>query len=103
MKIKKDDTVLVIVGKDKGKKGKIRFAYPKRQRILVEGVNFIKKHSKARGAAKQAGIIDMEVPVHVSNVMLLCDKCSKPGRIGYKKLEDGRRVRICRACREVID
>jgi large subunit ribosomal protein L24 len=103
MKIKKDDTVLVIVGKDKGKKGKIRFAYPKKQRILVEGVNFIKKHSKARGAAKQAGIIDMEVPVHVSNVMLLCDKCSKPGRIGYKKLEDGRRVRICRACREVID
>jgi large subunit ribosomal protein L24 len=103
MKIKKDDTVLVIVGKDKGKKGKIRFAYPKKQRILVEGVNFIKKHSKAKGAAKQAGIIDMEVPVHVSNVMLLCDKCSKPGRIGYKKLEDGRRVRICRACREVID
>jgi len=103
MKIRKDDTVLVITGKDKGKKGKVRFAYPKKQRILVEGVNFIKKHSKARGAAKQAGIIDLEAPIHVSNVMFLCDKCSKPGRIGYEKLEDGRRVRICRACHEVID
>ncbi len=103
MKIRKNDTVLVIAGKDKGKKGKVRFAYPKEQRILIEGVNFIKKHSRARGAARQAGIIDLEAPIHVSNVMLLCDKCSKPGRIGFEKLEDGRRVRICRSCREVID
>jgi len=103
MKIKKNDTVLVIAGKDKGKKGKVRFAYPKEQRILIEGVNFIKKHSRAKGAARQAGIIDLEAPVHVSNVMLLCDKCSKPSRIGFEKLEDGRRVRICRSCREVID
>ncbi len=103
MKIKKGDTVLVIAGKDKGKKGKVRFAYPKKQRLLVEGVNFVKKHSKARGAARQAGIIDLEVPIPVSNVMLLCDKCNKPGRIGFEKLEDGRRVRICRSCHEVID
>ena len=103
MKIRKDDTVLVIAGKDKGKKGKVRFAYPKEQRILIEGVNFIKKHSRAKGAARQAGIIDLEAPIHVSKVMLLCDKCSKPSRIGFEKLEDGRRVRICRSCREVID
>jgi len=103
MKIRKNDTVLVIAGKDKGKKGKVRFAYPKEQRILIEGVNFIKKHSRAKGAARQAGIIDLEAPIHVSKVMLLCDKCSKPSRIGYEKLEDGRRVRICRSCREVID
>jgi large subunit ribosomal protein L24 len=103
MKIKKDDTVLVIAGKDKGKKGKVRFAYPKKQLIMVEGVNFIKKHSKARGAVRQAGIIDLEVPIPVSNVMLLCDKCNKPSRIGYEKLEDGRRVRVCRSCHEVID
>ena len=103
MKIKKDDTVLVIVGKDKGKKGKVRFAYPKKQLLLVEGVNFIKKHSRARGAVRQAGIIDLEVPIHASNVMLLCDKCNKPSRIGYEKLEDGRRVRFCRSCHEVID
>ena len=103
MKIKKDDTVLVIAGKDKDKKGKVRFAYPKKQLILVEGVNFIKKNSKARGAVRQAGIIDLEVPIHISNVMLLCDKCNKPSRVGFEKLEDGRRVRTCRSCHEVID
>jgi large subunit ribosomal protein L24 len=103
MKIKKDDTVLVIAGKDKGKKGKVRFAYPEKQQILVEGINFVKKHSRAKGAARQAGIIDLEVPIPVSNAMLLCDKCSKPSRVGYRKLEDGRRVRICRSCHEVID
>ena len=95
--------MLVMVGKDKGKKGKVRFAYPQEQQVLVEGVNFIKKHSKARGAARQAGIIDLEVPIHVSNVMLVCNKCDKPSRIGFQTLEDGRRVRICYSCREVID
>jgi large subunit ribosomal protein L24 len=103
MKIRKNDTVLVIVGKDKGKKGKVRFAYPEKQQVLVEGVNFIKKHSRATGVAKQAGIIDLEAPIHVSSVMFLCDKCGKPSRIGFEKLEDGRRVRFCRSCREVID
>jgi len=103
MKIKKDDTVLIIKGKDRGKKGKVRFSHPRKKQVIVEGVNFIKKHSKARGAVKQAGIIDLEAPLKISNVMLLCDKCNKPGRIGYRKLEDGRRVRICRACGEVIE
>ena len=101
MKIHKDDTVLVIAGKDKGKKGKVRFSYPRKQKIIVEGINFVKKHSKAKGAAKQAGIIDLEARLDVSNVMLICSKCNKPARIGYKKLEDGRRVRFCRVCREV--
>jgi large subunit ribosomal protein L24 len=103
MKIRKNDTVLVIAGKDKGKKGKVRFAYPEKQKVLVEGINFVKKHSRARGAVRQAGIIDLEVPIPVSNVMLLCDKCNKPSRVGYEKLEDGRRVRVCRSCHEVID
>jgi large subunit ribosomal protein L24 len=103
MKIKKDDNVLVVAGKDKGKKGKVRFAYPRKNQVIIEGVNFIKKHSKARGAVRQAGIIDLEAPVHISNVMLLCDKCNKPSRIGYKKMDDGRRVRFCRSCNEVID
>jgi large subunit ribosomal protein L24 len=103
VKIRKNDNVLVIAGKDKGKKGKVRFAYPEKQQVLVEGVNFVKKHSKARGAVRQAGIIDLEVPIPVSNVMLLCDKCNKPSRIGFQKLEDGRRVRVCLSCREVID
>jgi large subunit ribosomal protein L24 len=103
MKIRKNDNVLVIAGKDRGKKGKVRFAYPKKQKLIVEGVNFIKKHSKARGAARQAGIIDLEAPLHVSNVMLVCDKCGKPARIGFRTLEDGRKVRFCRACGEVIE
>jgi large subunit ribosomal protein L24 len=103
MNIRKDDTVLVIAGKDKGKKGKVRFSYPKTERIMVEGINFIKKHSKARGAAKQAGIIEREAPIPVSNVMLLCSKCNKPARVGFRSLADGRKVRFCRACGEVID
>ena len=103
MKIRKDDTVLVITGKDKGKKGKVRFAYPRKKQLIVEGLNFVKKHSKAKGAAKQAGIIDLEAPLHVSKVMYLCSKCNKPTRIGMRKLEDGRNVRFCRVCNEVID
>lgn len=103
MKIRKDDNVLVIAGKDKGKSGKVRFSHPEKNQVIIEGVNFIKKHSKARGAAKQAGIIDLEAPVHISNVLLICNKCNKPVRIGFRKLEDGRRVRFCRTCDEVID
>ena len=103
MKIRKNDTVLVITGKDKGKKGKVRFAYPKDERLLVEGVNFIKKHTRATGQVRQAGIIEREAPIHVSNVMLLCNKCNRPTRIGFRFLEDGKKVRICRSCGEVID
>jgi len=103
MKIRKNDTVLVIAGKDKGKKGKVRFAYPEEQRILVEGINFIKRHTRARGQVRQAGIIEREAPLHVSNVMLLCSRCNHPARVGYRFLEDGRKVRVCRSCGEVID
>jgi len=103
MNIRRNDTVLVIAGKDKGKKGKVRFAYPKDERLLVEGVNFIKKHSRARGEVKQAGVIEREAPIHVSNVMLLCSKCNHPARVGFHFLADGKKVRICRSCGEVID
>jgi large subunit ribosomal protein L24 len=102
MKIRKNDTVLVVVGKDKGKKGKVRFAYPKDERLIVEGVNFIKRHMRARGPARQAGIIEREAPINVSNVMLICSKCNRPARLGFRFLE-GKKVRICRACQEVID
>ena len=103
MKIRKNDTVLVIAGKDKGKKGKVRFAHPEDKQVVVEGINFIKRHTRARGTVRQAGIIELEAPIHVSNVMLLCNKCSHPTRIGFRLLADGRKVRICRSCREVID
>ena len=103
MKIKKDDTVLVITGKDKGKKGKVRFAYPDKQRVMVEGVNMIKKHAKAKQQVRQAGIIEREAPISAASVMLLCSKCNKPARVGYRILQDGRKARICRACGEVVE
>jgi len=103
MKIRKNDTVLVIAGKDKGKKGKVRFAYPKDEKVIVEGINFIKRHTRARGRVRQAGIIEQEAPIHVSSVMLLCNRCSHPARLGFRFLKDGRKVRVCRSCGEVID
>ena len=103
MKVRKNDTVLVITGKDRGKKGKVRHAYPKEERVLVEGINMIKRHARARGQARQAGIIEREASISVSKVMLLCSRCSHPARVGFRFLEDGRKVRICRSCHEVID
>lgn len=103
MKIRKNDTVLVIVGKDRGKKGKVRFAYPKDEMLMVEGINFMKKHARATGQVRQAGIIEREAPIKISNVMFLCNKCNHPTRIGFHFLEDGKKVRFCKACSEVID
>jgi large subunit ribosomal protein L24 len=103
MKIRKEDNVLVIAGKNKGKKGKVRFVFPDDNRVLIEGVNMIKTHSRAKAQVRQAGLIEREAPISLSNVMIICNRCSKPARIGFKRLEDGRKVRICRNCQEVID
>jgi large subunit ribosomal protein L24 len=98
MKIKKGDTVLVIAGKDKGAKGKVIQAYPAKQRVLVEGVNRIKKHTRvsqtSRGA-QTGGIVTQEAAIHISNVMVI-DSDGKPTRVGKKTTEDGKRVRISR-------
>jgi large subunit ribosomal protein L24 len=103
MKIRKNDTVLIITGKDRGKKGKVRFAYPKDERVIVEGINMIKRHMRAVRQVRQAGIIEREAPIHVSNVMLLCSKCNHPTRIAFRFLEGGKKVRVCSVCHEVID
>ncbi|UCH51141.1 MAG: 50S ribosomal protein L24 [Chloroflexota bacterium] len=103
MNIRKNDTVLVIAGKDRGKKGKVRKALPKKDKVIVEGVNMIKRHSRARREARQAGIIELEAPLDISNVMLICNKCNKPARVGFRFLADGRKARFCRSCHEVID
>jgi large subunit ribosomal protein L24 len=98
MKVKKGDTVLVIAGKDKGAKGKVIQAYPARQRVLVEGVNRIKKHtrvSQTQRGAQTGGIVTQEAAIHVSNVMVI-DSDGKPTRVGKKTTEDGKRVRISR-------
>jgi len=103
MNIRKGDQVKVIRGKDNGKTGKVRFAYPKKQRVMVEGINMIKRHARPTGQARQAGIIEREAPLHVSNLMLICNKCNQPVRIGFRILEDGKKVRVCRSCHEVIE
>jgi large subunit ribosomal protein L24 len=103
VKIQRDDTVLVISGKDKGKRGKVRRVLPVEGHLIVGGINMIKKHSKAQRAARQAGIIEREAPLSISKVMLICSKCNRPVRVGFSFLEDGKKIRVCRACKEVID
>ncbi len=102
-RIKKDDKVKVIAGKEKGKIGKVLKVNHKHERVLVENVNFVKCHTKPGAQSRQGGIIEKEAPVHWSNLMLMCDKCINPIRIKMQYLEDGRRVRVCRKCGEVID
>jgi large subunit ribosomal protein L24 len=109
MHVKSGDEVLVIAGKDKGRRGKIKRAIPKEERVVVEGLNIAKKHQKARGPGKPAGIIDIEAPLHVSNVMLICPSCGRASRTGHRFLDEqdhkGRpkKVRFCKACDAVID
>ena len=101
--LKKDDIVQVITGKEKGKKGKVLAFFSESGKVTIEKLNMLKKHVKSDGKSRQAGIVEKEGPVHMSNVLLVCDKCGKGVRVKRKKLEDGKRVRICGKCEEVID
>ncbi|PYI50129.1 50S ribosomal protein L24 [Paenibacillus flagellatus] len=101
--VKKDDTVMVITGKDKGKKGRVIAAYPRENRVLVEGVNMVKKHQKPNQQNPQGGILNQEAPIHVSNVMLIDPKSGQPTRVGYKVLDNGTKVRIAKKSGEAID
>ncbi len=103
MNIRKNDTVLVTAGKDRGKQGKVRQVLPDDGRVIVEGANMAKRHVKARGTTRQAGIVEQEAPLAISSVSLVCTKCHKPTRVGARVLEDGSKVRLCRKCGEVID
>ena len=103
LNIKKNDTVLVISGREKGKKGRVLSVHPLESNLLVEKVNMIKKHMKPSRKYSQGGIIEKEAPLHISNVMLLCPKCNKSTRISNSQLQDGRKVRTCKKCREVMD
>lgn len=103
MHVKKGDTVVVISGKDKGKKGKVLVAMPKENRVIVEGVNMITKHQKPSAKVQQGGIIHQEGPIHVSNVMLWDPKAKAPTRVGYKILENGKKVRVSKKSGEVIE
>ncbi|MDK2823769.1 MAG: large subunit ribosomal protein [Clostridia bacterium] len=101
--VRKGDNVVVIAGKDKGKKGKVLQAFPSDLRVIVEGVNIIKKHSRPTQKMPQGGIVEREAPIHVSNVMPFCPKCGEGVRIRKKELTDGKRVRSCHQCGEVLD
>ncbi len=100
-KIRSGDTVLVVSGRNKGQQGKVRQNLIERDRIVVEGVNIVKKHIK-RGRARQAGIVEVEAAFHVSNVMLVCPSCKEPTRVGIRAGDDGKNVRYCKKCDGLI-
>ena len=102
--IRKNDTVVVITGKDRGKRGRVLKVLPDDNRLIVEGVNFIKRHTKPNPQRQvKGGIVEREASLHASNVQLVCPECSAPTRVGRKLLGDGRKVRICRKCQGVLD
>ena len=97
MKIKKDDKVVVLSGKDKGKQGKVLIADPKGAKVVVEGVNVATKHQKPRKQGEEGGIIKVETPIYACKVMVVCPKCGKPTRVAHK-LDGGKKVRVCKKC-----
>ena len=101
--VKKNDQVTVISGKEKGKTGKVLRVLPKKESVLIEKVNFVKRHTRPSSQHRQGGIIEKESPIHLSKVMVVCAKCNAPVKTGIKLLEDGKRVRFCKKCSEVID
>ena len=102
-RIKLNDRVEVIAGKDKGRVGKVTKVFRSADKVLVEKVNMIKRHTKPSSINQQGGIIEKEAPIHVSNVQMICPQCSKTSRIGKKVLEDGQSVRFCKKCGETIE
>jgi len=102
-RIKKNDTVMVIAGRERGKSGKVLRILPAKERALIERLNMVKRHQKPRNPQGASGIIEKEAPIHLSNLMILCDKCNAPVRMGKRELEDGRSVRVCRRCGDQLD
>ncbi len=103
-KIRKGDTVEVISGDDRGLRGTVHRVLPKKDRVIVSGVNIVKKHQRATPRApSQRGIIEMEAPIHISNVALVCPNCNQRTRVGFKVLSDGSKVRVCKKCDATID
>ena len=101
--IKKDDKVIVIAGKEKGKIGTVLKCDSEKGRVVVEKVNMVKRHARPSAKTAQGGIIEKEAPLHISNVMIMCNKCAEPARIGNRVLEDGSKVRVCKKCGEPMD
>ena len=101
---RKNDNVVVTTGRDRGKRGRVVRVVPDKNRVVVEGVNIIKRHTKANPQRNiKGGLVEREAPLHASNVQIVCPECGKPTRIGRKILGDGRKVRVCRKCEGVVD
>ena len=103
MHVKKGDTVRVIAGKDLGKKGKVLEVEPRDNRVVVEGVNIVHRHTRPTRELPQGGIVENEAPIHASNVQLVCPRCGKNTRTGKEVQKDNKKVRICKKCDEVVD
>ena len=103
LKIKKGDTVIVVSGDDKGKVGKVLKVFPKKQRVIVEGVNFIKRHTRPSQKNPQGGIIEKEAPIHISNLMMYCSECGQGVRVRKKRLQDGSKIRVCAKCEASLE
>ena len=101
-KIKKNDTVMVVTGRDRGKTGKVMRVIPERGRVVIERLNIVKRHSKPRGAQSPGGIVEKEAPLRIENVMIFCDRCNAPVRAGWKDNADNTKSRICRRCDEAL-
>jgi large subunit ribosomal protein L24 len=103
VQIRKNDSVMVIAGKERGKTGKILRVVHDKDAVIIERVNLVKRHTRPRGPQQPGGIVEKEAAIHASNVMIMCDKCNAPVRIGRKNLADGNKIRICRRCGEALD
>ncbi len=103
MQIRKNDSVMVISGKERGKTGKVLRVNPKEGAVIIERINVVKRHTKPRGPQQAGGIIEKEASIPASNIMIMCDKCNAPVRIGQKVLAAGNKVRVCRCCGETLD
>jgi large subunit ribosomal protein L24 len=103
VQIRKNDSVMVISGKERGKTGKVLRVNPKEDAVIIERINVVKRHTKPRGPQQAGGIIEKEASIPASNIMIMCDKCNAPVRIGQKVLADGNKVRLCRRCGEALD
>jgi len=102
-RVKKNDTVMIITGKERGKIGKVLRVLPAENRVVVERLNLVKRHLKPRGPQSPGGILEKEAPLHLSNVMPMCERCNAPVRVGHRILENGSKARICRRCSELLD
>ena len=103
MPIKKNDTVMVTAGKERGKSGRVFKVFPKKNTVVIERLNFVKRHLRPGASHGKGGIVEKEAPIHLSSIQIICSKCNLPTRTGKKILEDGRKIRICRKCGEAID